>query len=415
MIKFNNNVKEAYYYQVISFTITMLTPILIVNVYDAILWGKVVLLTSTVGILINIVSVRSGEAVVYFSLKEKYYSIKQAFTYGFVFDVMVFFLYLILTIIIINASANLIFIRNFFDGIKTENIIMFFASGGVTIFFGSGKGGLLIDDSQRLINVSSVIQPIIKIVAIVFLYYCTFLDGLDVVAISYLMSDLSLLIFYILCNRKKLSLFSYLIPTKEYFEYSTKLFLSSLLKAGNQKIDVMIVKYYLGYEITAFLDLIKKLFSPLNIINMVLTNQKTKEIMVLLTKDRIIECNVKIQRINKYQWIFILLYVLLLLILFECNMLRWVGIPNGVSINSALFLVFCLSYSSSFLLWWTRIFSSAINPMISVKANFYALIYISLIVNLITNIWLINGFVVSYASYTLFIYLFWTYVRKKYD
>jgi O-antigen/teichoic acid export membrane protein len=202
-----------------------------------------------------------------------------------------------------------------------------------------------------------------------------------------------------------------ILNKKDFFSYTLKLFTSQSLKAGNKKIDNIILGWLMSPLEVSFYDVIKKLFVPINILIQPLRQIYFPKIVKSFNDNRIKEVN-KLIIYNSKVLLLISVAFIILLISFKDFLYDLFELESNYNLNFMFFSYVIVSMYLP-LFWWVRILSNSVNPMYSLYSNGISTIIIcGVSIPMISYFGLI-GLGISLISNVFFQVIFWYTKYRK--
>lgn len=379
-------------------------------------FGQFSILKSTAGLLSGILTFRTGEAVTKYYQKYhvsgEFEKSKLSITIGFFIDLLISALLIIIFYIISTVGYS-------YFNFQSEIMNVFFLFGFTSILSilrGTSIGYFQAKNYILYINIFSILQSflIISLIFIIIVHSGT-LDLRDVVVIHVgvyglitTIYNLTLLFFY----KREFCNFKFVIDKnliKEYARFSITVFTSSLLKAFNRNSDNVILGIFLSTADVGLYNSLKKVFSSIEIIAHPWTMLTYGKLVALYTRTEIAQFKLVIESKTK----FILLLSLLLGLLLLINIKGIFSYMEVTTEHNLMLLstILMISFLINSVVWWSRVFSNVVDPMISVKTNFGIMLYQLICVPVIIYMFKINGAIFSVLALNIIISV---YIIKKY-
>ncbi|EAS75362.1 TPA: lipopolysaccharide biosynthesis protein [Vibrio alginolyticus] len=387
----------------------------IINMFASVYeYGQFMILKSTSGLLSGILTFRSGEAVTKFyntyKVEKENGKSKYILYIGFLSDLFIstFCLVLILTISFLFEQGVATW-----EGLDVKSFTLFGLVSVFTLLRGTSIGYLQAEGKITTINIINIIECFL----ISFFVFCFILinHSLDIMDIVYSHVFSYSIVTFIYLYILSLNYFFRLRFNKEkskstlldYFKFSAITFGSSTLKSFNRNSDNIIIAYILSPAEVGFYQSIKKVFSITEIIAQPWSMLTYGRLITLYTKNEITKFKALIMRTTAYVFLLSLLTSVIIFAFLD-NIFSFMKVEPLDSFHSVSIIVF-ISYLILAYSWWARVFSNVIDPMISVKANVFALLITVFILPITTlylglvgvgiSFMLINIGVAIYISY----------------
>lgn len=388
--------------------------IFIFNYFDEDLaYGKYILLISSIGFISNFSGFNSGEGVVFFLSKNHDFS--KVIKVGVITDVIVGIAMLLIVILASPyLSSNYLYLE--------AHVIIIFALKTLFKTLRNNITGYWIYKKQfNKLYWIQIIELLLTLLLISMALISEEKFSLKSIIIiesanSFLFMIIAYIIFIFDYKRERKS-FSNDSPRESlkistFVIYNSKLFISQALKAGNKKIDVLLLGYFLTPMEVGIYDKIKKPFVVINSLVNPLRQLNYPYLLNLINEDKTKEVRDFLKKSSYRLSVFISPY-LVLLIVFKKNIFELLNVIPSPSINILFFTLLITSFYQT-LFWWVRIFSNSINPILSVKANLISTIILVSFSSILLRYYEFDG--LSIALYVNFISLalFWWINLKKY-
>jgi len=192
-----------------------------------------------------------------------------------------------------------------------------------------------------------------------------------------------------------------------YIKYNVNTFLSMSFKSVNRNIFDLVIGGFVNLQTYGIYTFFKKLFIPLHLITDPLT---------LIAYPRFVEYFNSKQK-NKVIQITHIVNFIQIMVIFGISVLALILIPKyfpyfEIPINklslSLLYINIIITLLSS-TVWWTRIYSNAVDTRISLKANMYATVYNITITLSAGYVYSIYGVLLSEIVLLMSLNIFWYY------
>jgi O-antigen/teichoic acid export membrane protein len=379
-------------------------------------FGQFSILKSTAGLLSGILTFRTGEAVTkYYQtyyVSGEFEKSKLSIIIGLCIDLLISALLIIIFYVISTVGYT-------YFNFQSEIMNVFFLFGFTSIFSilrGSSIGYFQAKNYILYINIFSILESllIISLIGLIIIHFGT-LDLRDVVLIHICVYGLITIFYYLtllfyykreFCNFKCVIDKSLI---KEYARFSITVFTSSLLKAVNRNSDNVILGIFLSTTDVGLYNSIKKVFSSIEIIAHPWTMLTYGKLVALYTRAEITQFKLIIESKTRFILLLSLLLGLLLLLNIK-EIFSYMGVTTEYNLMM-LSIVMMVSFLINSMVWWSRVFSNVVDPMISVKANFCTMLYQLIWVPVIIYMFTINGAIFSVLALNIMLA---AYILKKY-
>ena len=412
-----NKIKEGYglsYAYQFLMLFNALFLIFIFNYFDQDLaYGKYILLISSIGFISNFSGFNSGEGIVFFLSKK--YDLSKVIKIGVITDVIIGVTMLLIVILATPyLSSNYLYLEH--------HLIIIFALKTLFKILRNNITGYWIYKEQ--FNKLYWIQILELLLTLLFISIALFSDekfSLKSIVIiesanSFLFMIIAYTIFIFDYKRERKS-FSNDSPRESlkistFVVYNSKLFISQALKAGNKKIDILLLGYFLTPMEVGIYDKIKKPFVVINSLVNPLRQLNYPYLLNLINEDKTKEVLNFLKKSSYRLSIFISPY-LVLLIVFKKNIFELLNLIPSPSINILFFTLLITSFYQT-LFWWVRIFSNSINPILSVKANLISTTILVSFSSILLRYYEFDGLSITLCVNCILLVLFWWINLKKY-
>ena len=330
-------------------------------------YGQYILLIASLDFLTSFIGFNSGESIIYF-LAKKNYSINSILKIGRITDLILGTLIVVFSLIIfkfisleyLEIPYSLVVVFSF----KTLFILIRNSVNGFWQYnnlFSKFYGVMIIELAVKLILIIIVSFGFLNF-SLKSLLYIEVFTTLSFTLIIYILFlfDYNRISFKSVNKTKKLYFFN-------FFNYSSKLFLTSTLKSGNKKIDYLILGLFVSPLEVGIYDKLKKIFLPINALIQPFRQIYYPKYIKKINSKLFIEADLFIKKWSLYLTIIVIIYLLFVYLLKQ-PLFNLLIIENSYDNN---FIFYCLPFTSLFLsiFWWVTNFSSSVNPYFSLIAN----------------------------------------------
>ncbi len=364
-------------------------------------YGEFVAIATITSMVTNIIGAQTGASMVFFKTRVGCFQLWR--------EVIKIEILLVVILLVISALSS------FFDGFMAiisgnfNEFYVYVLYGSVLFLQGSVQGIILAEVKYFRMAFISIVASLVKIVTL-YLFIGDF-TLMRLVLVFLISSVVELLLYYI-------SAYSMLMVSrleqgvvekplkKEIYYYVFKDFVSATLKAGNKKIDMLVLVLFFSKDVVGYFELLKKFFS----LALFIVTPFSK---LLLPKIRIaIENGNKISNLIVKSSLFIgVFYVISLApIGFVFNYFY----PEFIIESYSMQLIFSAVVVSVLpaITWWARPVAMSIDPSISLKANFlHLLLQLGLLFPL-TVFFSLNGFMFAMFVSSFMLVFYWFYILK---
>ena len=376
-------------------------------------YGELAIIVSTAGIIASLLTARSGEAVTRFFVREKILNNMQnaklivvtGLSVDFILGILVFLFFYMLS----DTIAS-----KFLDRPELAWSVWIYGFITISTFVrGSMIGYFQSHEFFRVINSIQILEAMLKVGFLLISFFILNHININYIIYSYILASffvtlyVSIVFFYrFLKEFKSISINCNKTLIKEYFDFNMKTFFSTTLKAGNSNIDNLILGYFTDTKTVGIYQSLKNILTPINFIatpfGMMTVSKLTKlynEKKFLEFKNLIKTITLKILQISLV--VSLVLYVLLPYILQILN------IDNITFSYQIVFIAMILYSLLTVSMWWSRIFATIVNPMMSVYGGLFLLLYNFTIMVLLTYKFQIYGLAVGIVIGYLVLYVYW--------
>lgn len=376
-------------------------------------YGELAIIVSTAGIIASLLTARSGEAVTRFFVREKILNNMQNAKLIVVIGLSVDFILGILVFLFFYMLSDTI-ASKFLDRPELAWSVWIYGFITISTFVrGSMIGYFQSHEFFRVINSIQILEAMLKVGFLLISFFILNHININYIIYSYILASffvtlyVSIVFFYrFLKEFKSISINCNKTLIKEYFDFNMKTFFSTTLKAGNSNIDNLILGYFTDTKTVGIYQSLKNILTPINFIatpfGMMTVSKLTKlynEKKFLEFKNLIKTITLKILQISLV--VSLVLYVLLPYILQILN------IDNITFSYQIVFIAMILYSLLTVSMWWSRIFATIVNPMMSVYGGLFLLLYNFTIMVLLTYKFQIYGLAVGIVIGYLVLYVYW--------
>lgn len=373
--KIINNKNACWNYSATAFfMLTNLLLMFLINNFASLeIFGLVTLLYATSGMLLNIISFRSGESLTKFLIKYDGND-SSIVMISFITDFVSVFLILCLVYFLLD-DINDAFFQN--QNVR-DLIIIVVLSVCFKLSSGSVIGRYTSINDFVTISKLKLVEPIMKISTILFIIMFYKLSLKNIIYTYFISSMISFFIHWVcyFIHGFRLS-FNGVTSSllKNYLTFNFKTFISISVKSFTENADVIIMGIFLDKWIIGSYQSLKLITQPIKFI----INPFSAMRYPLYIK-KILEGNVKsvsqdVITCSSVFFIITILYSIPLLTLKDI-ILTWLGIPVKHEVIVLLFYLIALTVGFCAFDWWFRSVSLATNPMFSIYSNLIGLILI---------------------------------------
>lgn len=408
--EFLKNILFSYGTQLAAIALGFLFVTIITRYSGLEVYGKVAILVSLGGLVSNVLTFRTNEAVVKFykvGLVEGNNALcASALVFGFIIDLVAGTFCVSLIYVFSDLVASGLLKQPDADElVKIYAWIVFLG-----FLRGSSFGLLMAEERFALMNIISVVEQAIKVFLLICLLASTY--ELDFACIVWVMLLASLsvscaMVVYFFAKLRLIFSFNMEVMAyiRSYVSFSGSTFLSSFLKAGNQNVDTMMFGAFAGPMSAGIYGILKQFLSPIVMIGGPFSAQVYPHFVKAVSERNI---NLIISTIRKVNRMLLLAACVLLLL---CSLLlvgyvEW----NHLEIKSQHYVAFALLALALLInqqMWWARPFSLSLMPRASVVGNFLATLLLVLTLPVLISRFDVVGGAVSILITQLTIFFYW--------
>ncbi len=374
-------------------------------------YGIYMIIISIVSILSNVITARGLEVVPKFYVREyekcNYKLAKLTLVLGLILDLISS----IFLLLLIYFTADF-FSNKFIADLEYSYLIIIYSLVAIMDYLKNTPTGYFIAIKNfKVYNNLIILENFMKIISVlVCLYFFTFsleniIYGFLVVAV--IVATLNYYFFIKLIDKNILinQIQKNTLFIKEYLYFNLNTFSSSLLKAGNQNIDNLILSYFVNPASVGLYQTIKKFFVPMQFIASPFATLNYSKYIKMYENKEYGHLKASIKNITKNVVGVSLAYGIVLIGLMPF-ILEFMMINNTKEI---VFMESIIFISLLFLntLWWTRTVSLTINPYYSLYWNIISLIYILCISSFLTYHFDLIGLIISICILNIMAVLYW--------
>lgn len=368
---------------------------LIINKYSSVeIYGQLTLMLATVGMLINFISFRTGEAVTRFLIENDNECKSSAIVaFGFLFDLLIGICILAL-IFIFQSTISSLFFNDIDVSLPTKYIIytlLFNLLGGSVI------GRYTSDKNFKKIAIFRMIDPLIKISSVVILVRLGSLNILNITLIYFYSSMAKLLIMWGVYFIDGYSLsFNYIdsLYIKRYITYTAKTFASTTLKSFNENADVIILGAFMGSYTVGVYQSLKVVTQPIRFIINPLSSVRFPYYVSIIFSGGLKKVTFEIINISIILSIFSSI-LFIIIYMYKQQVLSFISVDLNVTSKYILLYHYILTIGLCFIDWWFRLISLSTDPKYSIYSNLISASLIWSFVLFCIKFYGLDGFLIS--------------------
>ena len=412
-----NNLSISYIANIFT-VISALVSILLITKYAGVeIYGILSIIMATSGILINVFSLRTSEAIVRFirseeAIERKVY-VKLIVYIGIISD-------LLLGVIIVGVFYSISdFIAEYFikDISYSDEVFIYSILSFLMFLGGTPAGYLKTKEMFVFINKMIILESILKTILLLGLFFILNSTSLfNIILVNIISLFITIIIKYIVFYKEYFNEYGQEIFTfnkilfREYFNFVLKTFTSSLLKAGNHKVDTLILAFVIDVKTVGVYEIVKKIVViPINFISMPLSMLYYPKLVSAFKLK-----NIQDIRTIIFKTTFIIVSVCLFILFIEYIVLSQVlGYLNIVFSEQYYMWLLLLFMFYVPVEWWSRIFSNSTNPVYSIYSNLTSMIYSLTVLVFFAYYFGIIGFLWALLVIKILIFIMWAYFLRK--
>ena len=413
---FKHNVIFSYGTQVLGLAAGFVFVTIITRYSGIDIYGMIAMMMAVSGTITQLLTFRTNESVVnFYKIGEEEENLglcRMALLYGLVLDIVVGLVILIaIHVISYDIAEKLLKYPGAASGVGIFAIFMF-----VNFLRGTPIGLLMAEERFRLINILNLLERLLKILLLAFVVWINIPLSFDNIMWILLIS--ATIITVILYSFPLVKLFGPLRKAVtqsgffgRYLRFSTSTFISSSLKAGSRHLDSIILGYLTNPSIVGIYNLFRQFLSPIPLLAEPFRLQIYPRFVQAVSRKNPDGITVTISHTNRILIagnVGILILVTSLMVGYS----YWLDLNLGLQ-HYVLYALMALSALIIQRLWWSRPFSIAINPAMSVHAGLLTTLILPVMVFLLVST---MGFVgVGYGVLItyLIMYMFWQNKLKR--
>lgn len=372
--KFKKDLAFSYFTQGITIGFGFIQLFLINKYFGVATYGQLAIIIATAGIFSALLTARSSEAITRFFTREmlnhNYENAKFILSIGFVIDLITALLLLFITYLLSDFIA-----KTFIKNVEYSNEVFLYS---FVVFFGFLRGTLFgyLQSKEMFvqINIISVFESIVKILAFLFVIFILKETSLREIILVFIVTSISSFMYTIVVFFKK-----YMIQfsnvkynynkdiLKEYWSFNLKTFFSSSLKAGNDQIDILVLSYFTSAYTIGIYSIFKKILSIFSVVISQISAVTFTQIIKLYESHQFSQMLHNIKR--KTLLIFSLITPMFIV---SIVLLSFIFTYMNVSFNEMYYVAFVILFLkviTSALMWWWRAFIITYNPTIPIYIN----------------------------------------------
>jgi len=194
---------------------------------------------------------------------------------------------------------------------------------------------------------------------------------------------------------------------RDYLRFTWRTFTSSLLKAGNQNVENLIIAYFTSTEMAGMYKILHNILTPVRFISAPLSQLAYPKLVRLYEQQQFKQITAYLISTNKVILCVALPYVAAAVLLLH-PVLQLLNsdyvLPNMRVSFAMLGVAFVVQAMFG---WWVRAYSNAKNPNYSITMGVFQSLYIILIGALCTWRWGVHGFCGSYLAMVVMASAYW--------
>lgn len=375
-------------------------------------YGQYVLLIASLDFLTSFIGFNSGESIIYFLAKKKY-SIESILKIGRITD------FVLGSVIVLISLLIFSFISSDYIEIAYSLAVVFSLKTLFILLRNSVNGFWQYNNLFTKFYGVMIIESFIKIIMILIISFVFLKFNLQsLIYIEILTSLAFTIIIYVLFlfdyNRISVKQVnkSEKLYFRNFFSYSSKLFMTATIKSGNKKIDYLILGLFVSPLEIGVYDKLKKIFLPINALIQPFRQIYYPKYIKKINSKLYREANSLIMKFSFYLSLIVILFVLFVFFMKQ-PLFDLLQIENSYEIN---FLFYCLPFTSIFLsmFWWVTNFSSSVNPNFSLFANLISTFCIISFSLFFVNLFGFIGIGLSLLTNIIILAIYWIIKYKNY-
>jgi O-antigen/teichoic acid export membrane protein len=197
------------------------------------------------------------------------------------------------------------------------------------------------------------------------------------------------------------------ILLRDYMHFSLSTFTSSALKAGNQNIDTLILGYLTDTRTAGIYATFRQFLSPLAFLASPFEAIAYPRFVKAVALKRHAEVRSMIAGVNRK--LFLAFMATVLVIVPIALIYAWI---TNLQLETTTYLAFCFMVATALLrgqFWWSRPFSNAINPNLSLAANSAAMLFLLIALYPATWIFGLLGTTIGMLGLAVLLALYWNH------
>lgn len=376
--RFKGNILYSYGTQIISIGAGFLSVTIITRYAGIETYGMVSMMTALSGVLSNLLTFRTNEAVVKFYKRGRIENdqglCRLALQMGMMLDLLVGVL---LFLLVIGFSSTIA--ESLLKHPEMKGSVSIFAGVMLSTFLRGSPLGLLVAlERFKFVNTLNVIEPLLKMILLV-----------GIIAIGWKVTFVNI-IWTMLLPSIAITALIYFLPVREllgplrrasfprhllsdYTRFSISTFVSSSLKAGNQHIDSMILGYLTNPVNVGLYNLFRQFLTPTVMLASPFSAQIYPRFVQAVTERKQEAIRETIKHANH-----LLLRGFIAMVAVIVPGLYLYGKFTDLHLTTMQYGTFVVMVINALLLqqlWWNRAFSLSVNPAWTVQANVIATIF----------------------------------------
>jgi len=330
-------------------------------------YGELAIIISTAGILVSLVTARSGEAVTRFFVREKALGNMQnaklvvliGLCIDFILGIFLFFFFYLLSDFIANKFLD--------NPASSYSVWIYGFITLLTFVRGSMKGYFQSHEYFKVLNSIQVLESILKVIFLLFSFFVLKNVDINFIIYSYILASflVTLYIMIIFSIRffrefKEVKLKIDIDLVKEYFSFNMKTFFSTTLSSLNNGIDNILLGYFTDTKTVGIYQTLKNILSPTSFISAPFEMMTVSKLTKFYDKKQFKDFINIIQKITILIF-FINIIILSIIFYFLTDILSYFSIYEVLYIE---FILYAIAVMIKRSIWWNNIVMNLYNPLI---------------------------------------------------
>ncbi|MCA2015717.1 oligosaccharide flippase family protein [Vibrio tritonius] len=382
-------------------------------------YGKYVIILTVTSMLTKFLSARTSEGVIKFFIE--FDSIKSnrlktlTLVYGHIIDLSLGLLLLGLSVIF-SDYISLLFTKS---TDISEPLILYSICVFLSFVKSTPTGFFQSIEKIGIINKVTIIENLIKVfLLLIFIYVLKWETSLLSVVMLCLISTIipALYMWYeyiyevyngkFICFNRSVSHVDF---KERYIKFTITTFLSSTLKSINLNGDTFILGLFTSPSVVGIYDSLKKIVNVISFLSIPLPLLYASAFSKSYINRTL---HVLWKKVIKINFLLVTISILVTVVIYQLFpfIMRYMNISENLDCE---YIIMSISIMFNVIVWWGRIYSNVVNPIISLKINIYISLFIVMVYPISVKTYQMSGLIISTLILNLLIFLVYCYYAKR--